>query len=122
MTCAFSRRADTLLRALLSSTGLSLALLRRLTPPSLSFSKLNIGLFTIQRTQIFNPIEMARGVVRMFSAEARQRGVKLTLAIDETIERLRATGLTADAHRLSQVLINYLTNALRCADAAADAS
>lgn len=64
-----------------------------------------MGLFELSLAA-FNPIELARGAIRMFAADASQRGVKLILNIDASIEALNATSITADANRLAQVVIN----------------
>ena len=71
-----------------------------------------MGLFQLSPAP-FNPIELARGAIRMFAADASQRGVKLDFTVDSSVEALNATSIVADASRLAQVLINFMTNALR---------
>jgi signal transduction histidine kinase len=86
--------------------------LERITREILSFSKANMNLLALT-TLDFDLVGFVRTTMRVFSSEARQHAVELSLDIDESIYTERATWIHADPHRLRQSLLNLVSNALR---------
>ena len=72
-----------------------------------------MGLLRVDRDQPFRPDDLARSVLAMFSADAKQRGIEIRLQIDNSLAQMQAETVKGDQNRLAQVLINLLTNALR---------
>lgn len=51
--------------------------------------------------------------IRMFEAEAIQKRITLSLAVGESVRELGARWIMADPSRLSQCLLNFLSNAIK---------
>jgi PAS domain S-box-containing protein len=73
----------------------------------LDFSKLEAGAFELD-PEPFDPVAAARSAVAMVAAQAQAKGLTLTARIDET-----TPALVGDASRLRQVLLNFLSNAIK---------
>jgi len=73
----------------------------------LDFSKLEAGAFELD-PEPFDPAAMARSAAAIVIEQAQAKGLTLTAAIDET-----APALIGDAPRLRQVLLNFLSNAVK---------
>jgi PAS domain S-box-containing protein len=74
----------------------------------LDFSTIEAGQVEMQDVD-FAPRELVDGVVDLFAAVARQKGLELVVAIDEAIPAL----LRGDPGRIRQVLANLIGNAVK---------
>jgi PAS domain S-box-containing protein len=73
----------------------------------LDFSKMEAGAFELD-PEPFDPIATARSAAAIVAEQAQAKGLTLTTRIDET-----APSLVGDAPRLRQVLLNFLSNAVK---------
>lgn len=60
-------------------------------------------------------------VLRMFEAEAIQKNISLNLAVGESIRSFGDQWIVADPSRLSQVLLNFLSNSVKVSRASSAA-
>ncbi|WP_317996348.1 ATP-binding protein [Vulcanimicrobium alpinum] len=74
----------------------------------LDFSKLEAGATEIER-EPFSPLELVESTADILAASARKKGVTLATYVAPDVPR-RAMG---DAHRVRQVLLNFLSNAVK---------
>jgi signal transduction histidine kinase/DNA-binding response OmpR family regulator len=74
----------------------------------LDFSKIEAGKLTLEQV-IFFPRQVVEDVVMLFADSARARGIELSLRIDPALPR----ALIGDPHRLRQVLVNLVSNAVK---------
>ena len=102
-----SSSLDTQQRAYLSSLKKSSRTLRAVIDDVLDFSKIEAGLLETERVP-FDMREILSAVVQAFAPLARAKGVALEL--EEALEHPCYVG---DPHRLSQVLNNLVSNALK---------
>ncbi|GAA5985176.1 hypothetical protein JCM10908_002555 [Rhodotorula pacifica] len=84
----------------------------RIADDILNVSKLNMGLLTVNPVP-FDLVARMNEVVRVSEAECLQKGIDLKLEADESIHRLRAEWIRADPSRLHQILLNFVSNALK---------
>lgn len=84
----------------------------RIADDILRYSKLSMGLLSISKSD-FHLVNRISEVITMFSLESAQKQIQLSLSLGPGISQHDITWINADPHRLSQVLINFLTNALR---------
>jgi len=75
----------------------------------LDFSAIEAGGLKFIKSSVTLP-PLVESCVALFSAEARQKGLEIRSEIDE---RLSDLTVTADAHRLRQVLLNLVNNAVK---------
>ena len=73
----------------------------------LDFSKLEAGAFELD-PEPFDPAAAARAAVAIVGEQAAEKGLSLTTTIDEA-----TPALIGDAPRLRQVLLNFLSNAIK---------
>jgi len=73
----------------------------------LDFSKLEAGAFELD-PEPFDPVAMARSAAAIVAEQAQAKGLTLATRIDEA-----APALVGDAPRLRQVLLNFLSNAVK---------
>lgn len=78
----------------------------------LQVSKLNLGLLSINLVP-FNVSEKVLDLIKMFEAECQQKGIEMTMLIHDSVAALKAEYLQADPIRLSQVVINFITNSVK---------
>ncbi|EJD54530.1 hypothetical protein AURDEDRAFT_156314 [Auricularia subglabra TFB-10046 SS5] len=88
---------------------LSVAHQTRIADDILNFSKISMQLMTIHCTP-FHLHDTVRDVMRMWEIETRERDIQLELT---TAPSLRDAWIDTDPQRCSQILINFLTNAIR---------
>ncbi|MDY0057544.1 MAG: response regulator [Methyloversatilis sp.] len=74
----------------------------------LDFSKIEAGKLTLEKV-VFFPRQVVEDVVMLFSDSARARGIELSLRIDPALPR----ALIGDPHRLRQVMVNLVSNAVK---------
>lgn len=84
----------------------------RIADDILNVSKLNMGLLTVNPVP-FDLVSRMNEVVRVSEAECIQKGIDLRLEADESIHRLSAEWIRADPSRLHQILLNFVSNALK---------
>lgn len=84
----------------------------RIADDILRYSKLSMGLLSISKLD-FDLVDRISEVIAMFSLESTQKQIQLSLCVGPGIAEHGIKWINADPHRLSQVLINFLTNALR---------
>jgi PAS domain S-box-containing protein len=77
----------------------------------LDFSRLEAGALDLD-PRPFDPGEIAASCAALVEDQARERGLKLSVSAPKTLKPMEA-----DANRLSQVLLNFLSNALKFTDA-----
>ncbi len=73
----------------------------------LDFSKIEAGAFELD-PEPFDPVAIARSGAAIIAEQAASKGLTLTTRIEET-----APALIGDAPRLRQVLLNFLSNAIK---------
>jgi two-component system, sensor histidine kinase and response regulator len=74
----------------------------------LDFSKIEAGQMTLEMAE-FDLHDCVRDAARMLADRARDKGIALDWSVDVDVPRL----VTGDAHRLRQVLINLVSNAVK---------
>ena len=77
----------------------------------LDFSKLEANKVAIELVE-FDLLELVSGTVNILSAQAKAKGITLTLAIAAGVPR----SISADGGRLRQILLNLLGNAIKFTD------
>jgi PAS domain S-box-containing protein len=77
----------------------------------LDFSRLEAGALELD-PRPFDPGAIAASCAALVEDQARERGLTLTVSAPKTLKPMEA-----DANRLSQVLLNFLSNALKFTDA-----
>jgi signal transduction histidine kinase/CheY-like chemotaxis protein len=85
---------------------------KRIVDDILTMSKLDSKLLAATPITV-NPIQMVRDAVKMFEVEARRVDIGLDMIIDDSWKALGMEYLDFDPSRVTQVLINLLTNALK---------
>lgn len=78
----------------------------------LTVSKLDSSLLAMTAVLI-NPIEIGHKVTRMFKAEATATDINLTCTVERSLVDVGANYFHGDPTRITQCLINLLTNALK---------
>ncbi|KAJ3293386.1 hypothetical protein HK104_004515 [Borealophlyctis nickersoniae] len=81
-----------------------------LTDDVLNFSKLQLGKVVLQEVE-FNPITVISNVAKMFEAQASRKGINMRVNVP--VSDINVKG---DPHRLSQVIINLIANAIKFTD------
>eukprot|EP01113_Clastostelium_recurvatum_P018526 TRINITY_DN2183_c0_g2_i1.p1 TRINITY_DN2183_c0_g2~~TRINITY_DN2183_c0_g2_i1.p1 ORF type:complete len:1075 (-),score=310.05 TRINITY_DN2183_c0_g2_i1:910-4134(-) len=84
-----------------------------ITNDVLQLSKLESGLVVLEKVA-FNPAVTVRTVMRMFEAEARAKEIEISVHFSSDFHADKeGVLLEGDPHRISQVLINLLSNAFK---------
>ncbi|KAF2664424.1 aerobic respiration control sensor protein-like protein arcB [Microthyrium microscopicum] len=78
----------------------------------LTMSKLDSGLLAMTPVAV-QPEILARHSVKMFEAEAKSADVGLIFELEESWQQSQITWVSMDPTRLTQVLINLITNAIK---------
>ncbi len=86
----------------------SARMLLQLINDILDFSKIEAGKMTIESIG-FKLDDLINGIIDMMTAQASENGIKLIARIRESIPKY----LKGDPHRLSQVLVNLVSNAVK---------
>lgn len=79
----------------------------------LTLSKLGSGLLVVSPVEIQPLSELRRGL-RLFEGELRQADIDLKVVVDRSYEELQIDWVLLDPTRLVQILMNLLTNAIKC--------
>ena len=85
---------------------------KRIVDDVLTLSKLDSAMMTVTPVDT-QPMLVVRKVLKMFDAELKTADIKLELRVDPTFDTLENAWVKLDPHRLSQVLINLMTNAIK---------
>lgn len=85
---------------------------KRIVDDVLTLSKLDSAMMAVSPTDT-QPIAVVHRVLKMFDAELKTNDIKLDVNIDSSYTDLRVDWVRLDPHRLSQVLINLMTNAIK---------
>jgi len=90
------------------------ASLLRIVDDILDFARLEAGRLRIEAAP-FNPLDVVEDTITMFARDCHARGVRIGCTADDTIDVV-AIG---DGHRLRQVLVNLVGNAVKFTEAGA---
>lgn len=85
---------------------------KRIVDDVLTLSKLDSAMMTVTPVDT-QPITVVHRVLKMFDAELKTADIKLEVNIDSSFHAQRAEWVRIDPHRLLQVLINLMTNAIK---------
>ncbi|KAI4715899.1 hypothetical protein E4T48_07905 [Aureobasidium sp. EXF-10727] len=85
---------------------------KRVTDDILSLSKLDSNLLQVAPTTV-RATEMVEHVAQIFKVEADRVGVRLETQVDRSISELNIDWVVADSGRITQVLVNLVTNAIK---------
>ncbi|SGY14975.1 BQ5605_C013g07190 [Microbotryum silenes-dioicae] len=85
---------------------------QRIANDILNVSKLNMGLLTINLAP-FDVTAKMHEVLKMFEVECAQKQIKLRVEKGRSLTDLGAEWLIADSGRISQILINFLSNSVK---------
>lgn len=84
----------------------------RIADDILNVSKLNMGLLTVNLMP-FELVSRMKDVVRAFEVECSQKSIALRLRAGDSVKEHAAEWIRADPSRLHQILLNFLTNAVK---------
>ena len=85
--------------------------LRSVIDDTLDMSRIDAGTIEIA-SDLFGPGELASGVLRILRPKATEKGLDLTVRLDPLTPRL----VRGDEHRLRQILVNLMNNAVKFTD------
>lgn len=85
---------------------------KRIADDILQISKLSLNLVSLSETP-FEPLEETKGAIRMLERSASVKGIDLTFSLGTQYKELRVDWVKADPIRFTQVLVNFISNAIR---------
>ncbi|KIX94747.1 uncharacterized protein Z520_09437 [Fonsecaea multimorphosa CBS 102226] len=85
---------------------------KRIVDDVLTLSKLDSAMMAVTPVDT-RPIAVVNKVLKMFDAELKTADIRLDLMIDSSFTAHQIDWVRIDPHRLSQVLINLMTNAIK---------
>ncbi|ORX86571.1 hypothetical protein K493DRAFT_268976 [Basidiobolus meristosporus CBS 931.73] len=85
---------------------------KKIADDVLHMSKINMNLLVLSKTKL-RPIEVVTNVIRMFETEVRLKGIDLKFVLAEGYTRMKVDWVKGDPTRFTQILINFMTNAIR---------
>ncbi|ORX86567.1 hypothetical protein K493DRAFT_411315 [Basidiobolus meristosporus CBS 931.73] len=85
---------------------------KKIADDVLHMSKINMNLLVLSKTKL-RPVNVVTNVMRMFETEVRLKRIDLRLIVAEGYNRLKVDWVKGDPTRFTQILINFLTNAIR---------
>ena len=85
---------------------------KRIADDVLQMSKLSMNLVSLTEVP-FDPLVETSNVIRMFEREAFVKGITFGFTIGEQYRALKINWVLADPIRFSQVLLNFISNAVR---------
>ena len=85
---------------------------KRIVDDVLTLSKLDSAMMTVTPVDT-QPMTVIQKVLRMFDAELKTADIRIEVKIDESFSTLHVEWIRLDPHRLCQVLINLMTNAIK---------
>lgn len=88
---------------------------KRIADDILQISKLSLNLVSLSPTP-FEPLEETKGAIRMLERSATVKGIDITLSVGKGYKALEISWIKADPIRFTQVLVNFISNAIRFTD------
>ncbi|KAK9762744.1 hypothetical protein K7432_011228 [Basidiobolus ranarum] len=85
---------------------------KKIADDVLNMSKISMNLLVLAKTD-FQPNAVVSNVLRMFETEVKLKCIDVDFIVAEGYSRMNVNWVKGDPTRLSQVLINFLTNAIR---------
>ncbi|KAK9717627.1 hypothetical protein K7432_006063 [Basidiobolus ranarum] len=85
---------------------------KKIADDVLNMSKINMNLLVLVRTNL-QPHAIVTDILRMFETEVKLKKIGMKFIIGEEYSKMNINWVKGDPTRLSQVLINFLTNAIR---------
>ncbi|ORX86569.1 hypothetical protein K493DRAFT_307056 [Basidiobolus meristosporus CBS 931.73] len=85
---------------------------KKIADDVLHMSKINMNLLVLSKTKL-RPIEVVTNVIRMFETEVRLKEIDLKFVLAEGYTRMKVDWVKGDPTRFTQILINFVTNAIR---------
>ncbi|ORX86568.1 hypothetical protein K493DRAFT_291242 [Basidiobolus meristosporus CBS 931.73] len=85
---------------------------KKIADDVLHMSKINMNLLVLSKTKL-RPIEVVTNVIRMFETEVRLKEIDLKFVLAEGYTRMKVDWVKGDPTRFTQILINFMTNAIR---------
>ena len=85
---------------------------KRIADDVLQMSKLSMNLVSLTITP-FDPFQETRNVIRMFEQEAFVKNIAFQFTVGQGYQNLEIGWVSADPIRFSQVLLNFISNAVR---------
>jgi CheY-like chemotaxis protein len=85
---------------------------KRIADDILQISKLSLNLVSLSETP-FEPLEETKGAIRMLERSASAKGIDITFCLGEQYKELKVDWVKADPIRFTQVLVNFISNAIR---------
>ncbi|ORX86570.1 hypothetical protein K493DRAFT_291249 [Basidiobolus meristosporus CBS 931.73] len=85
---------------------------KKIADDVLHMSKINMNLLVLSKTKL-RPIEVVTNVMRMFETEVCLKEIDLRFVVAEGYTRMEVDWVKGDPTRFTQILINFMTNAIR---------
>jgi len=85
---------------------------KRIADDILQISKLSLNLVSLSETP-FDPLEETNGAIRMLERPAAAKGIDITMSLGKQYKDLGVDWVKADPIRFTQVLVNFISNAIR---------
>ncbi|KAK9680771.1 hypothetical protein K7432_015849 [Basidiobolus ranarum] len=85
---------------------------KKIADDVLHMSKINMNLLVLSKTNM-RPVSVVSNVIRMFETEVRLKEIDLEFTVAEGYSQLDVDWVKGDPTRFTQILINFLTNAIR---------
>jgi len=85
---------------------------RRIVDDILNLSKLDSQKISVAPVDV-RPKDVLQKALKMFESEVRAADIDLTMKVDESLDKLQLSWAKLDPHRVSQVLINLMSNAIK---------
>ncbi|OJD31560.1 uncharacterized protein BKCO1_4700055 [Diplodia corticola] len=85
---------------------------KRIVDDILTISKLDSGLFSINPIEV-QPVGLINDLSKMFAGEYNAAGITQTVIVEDSYKSLGVDWVLLDSSRLTQILINLITNSIK---------
>jgi signal transduction histidine kinase/CheY-like chemotaxis protein len=85
---------------------------KRIVDDILTLSKLDSNMLMVTPVDA-QPLNILERSLKMFESETNTAGIRMQLAVDDSFKRLKIDWAKLDPQRISQILINLMTNAIK---------
>ncbi|GME65863.1 hypothetical protein GTA08_BOTSDO00203 [Neofusicoccum parvum] len=85
---------------------------KRIVDDILTISKLDSGLFSINPVEV-QPVALVNDLSKMFNGEYNAAGITQTICVEDSFKSLQVDWVLLDSSRLTQILINLITNSIK---------
>ncbi|KAK9763040.1 hypothetical protein K7432_010655, partial [Basidiobolus ranarum] len=85
---------------------------KKIADDVLHMSKINMNLLVLSKTNM-RPVSVVSNAIRMFETEVRLKEIALEFIVADGYSQLDVDWVKGDPTRFTQILINFLTNAIR---------